>query len=96
MCLTSTSDLVHAGTRSVAAGDDAVPRALLIATTTFALLQICRFCYSHIKDELNNRCPACRQPYDDSTVDFKPIKPEECVFPHARLRACCANNVDLV
>ncbi|KAK4057168.1 transcriptional repressor general negative regulator of transcription subunit 4 [Microbotryomycetes sp. JL221] len=39
--------------------------------------QICRFCYSHIKDELNNRCPACRQPYDDATVEFKPIKPEE-------------------
>ncbi|KAM0789198.1 hypothetical protein ACM66B_000043 [Microbotryomycetes sp. NB124-2] len=39
--------------------------------------QICRFCYNHIKDELNNRCPACRQPYDDATVEFKPIKPEE-------------------
>ncbi|KAK4051424.1 transcriptional repressor general negative regulator of transcription subunit 4 [Microbotryomycetes sp. JL201] len=39
--------------------------------------QICRFCYSHIKDELNNRCPACRSPYDEATVDFKPIKPEE-------------------
>ncbi|GAA6040659.1 hypothetical protein JCM8097_008091 [Rhodosporidiobolus ruineniae] len=39
--------------------------------------QICRFCYHHIKENLNNKCPACRTPYDDSTVDFKPIKPDE-------------------
>ncbi|BGP00383.1 General negative regulator of transcription subunit 4 [Rhodotorula toruloides] len=39
--------------------------------------QICRFCYHHIKENLNNRCPACRTPYDDATVEFKAIKPEE-------------------
>ncbi|KDE06108.1 hypothetical protein MVLG_03525 [Microbotryum lychnidis-dioicae p1A1 Lamole] len=39
--------------------------------------QICRFCYHHIKENLNNRCPACRTPYDDKTVEFKAVKPEE-------------------
>ncbi|GAA5916721.1 hypothetical protein JCM5296_006185 [Sporobolomyces johnsonii] len=39
--------------------------------------QICRFCYHHIKENLNNRCPACRTPYDDATVEFKAIKPDE-------------------
>lgn len=29
---------------------------------------------------MNNRCPACRAPYDDSTVDFKAIKPDECAL----------------
>lgn len=43
------------------------------------LLQICRFCYHHIKENLNNRCPACRTPYDDATVEFKAIKPDEYV-----------------
>lgn len=41
--------------------------------------QICRFCWHHIKENLNGRCPACRTPYDDSAVKFKPLKPEECV-----------------
>ncbi|GJN91330.1 hypothetical protein Rhopal_004351-T1 [Rhodotorula paludigena] len=39
--------------------------------------QICRFCYHHIKENTNNRCPACRTPYDDATVEFKAIKPDE-------------------
>ncbi|KPV77593.1 uncharacterized protein RHOBADRAFT_51426, partial [Rhodotorula graminis WP1] len=39
--------------------------------------QICRFCYHHIKENLNNKCPACRTPYDDATVEFKAIKPDE-------------------
>ncbi|GAA5935913.1 CCR4-NOT core ubiquitin-protein ligase subunit MOT2 [Sporobolomyces koalae] len=39
--------------------------------------QICRFCYHHIKENLNNRCPACRTPYDDASVEFKAIKPDE-------------------
>lgn len=42
-------------------------------------MQICRFCWNHIKEDLNGRCPACRSPYDDNTVEFKPIKPEEFV-----------------
>ncbi|KAK9897679.1 hypothetical protein P389DRAFT_185634 [Cystobasidium minutum MCA 4210] len=39
--------------------------------------QICRFCWHHIKANLNGRCPACRKPYDDAAVEFKPMKPEE-------------------
>lgn len=41
--------------------------------------QICQFCYNNIKQipELNGRCPGCRRLYDDSTVEYKTITPEE-------------------
>ncbi|THG96776.1 hypothetical protein EW026_g5114 [Hermanssonia centrifuga] len=41
--------------------------------------QICRFCWHHIKENLNGRCPACRREYTDEAVQFKPINKEECV-----------------
>lgn len=28
---------------------------------------------------MNGLCPACRRPYDESTIQFKNITPEECV-----------------
>ncbi|KAI6036925.1 hypothetical protein BKA83DRAFT_4169637 [Pisolithus microcarpus] len=43
--------------------------------------QICRFCWHHIKQNLNGRCPACRREYTDETVQFKPIPQED----HKRL-----------
>ncbi|KAI6007838.1 hypothetical protein EDC04DRAFT_2780999 [Pisolithus marmoratus] len=43
--------------------------------------QICRFCWHHIKQNLNGRCPACRREYTDDTVQFKPIPQED----HKRL-----------
>ncbi|KAI6110132.1 hypothetical protein F5141DRAFT_1064176 [Pisolithus sp. B1] len=43
--------------------------------------QICRFCWHHIKQNLNGRCPACRREYTDETVQFKPIPPGD----HKRL-----------
>ncbi|GJE87920.1 hypothetical protein PsYK624_040030 [Phanerochaete sordida] len=43
--------------------------------------QICRFCWHHIKENLNGRCPACRREYTDDTVQFKPINKED----HKRL-----------
>jgi len=39
--------------------------------------QICRFCWHHIKTNLNGRCPACRKVYSDETVEFTPMQPEE-------------------
>ncbi|PLW07124.1 hypothetical protein PCASD_24794, partial [Puccinia coronata f. sp. avenae] len=39
--------------------------------------RICRFCWHHIKEDLNRRCPGCRKEYDDSVVEFTPMKPEE-------------------
>ncbi len=39
--------------------------------------QICRFCWHHIKQNLNGRCPACRRKYSDQTVEFKPMTAEE-------------------
>ncbi|THH21104.1 hypothetical protein EW146_g400 [Bondarzewia mesenterica] len=43
--------------------------------------QICRFCWHHIKENLNKKCPACRREYSDETVQFKPVNKED----HRRL-----------
>ncbi|KAJ6546998.1 hypothetical protein B0H19DRAFT_248991 [Mycena capillaripes] len=43
--------------------------------------QICRFCWHHIKNNLNKRCPACRRVYTDEAVEFKPIATQD----HKRL-----------
>ncbi|EIN08039.1 hypothetical protein PUNSTDRAFT_121179 [Punctularia strigosozonata HHB-11173 SS5] len=43
--------------------------------------QICRFCWNHIKQNLNGRCPACRREYTEDGVQFKPISKED----HKRL-----------
>ncbi|KAJ3176007.1 transcriptional repressor general negative regulator of transcription subunit 4 [Irineochytrium annulatum] len=39
--------------------------------------QICRFCWNHIKEDLNGLCPACRRQYTEDTVEFKPVSAEE-------------------
>lgn len=39
--------------------------------------QICRFCWNHIKEDLNSLCPACRRMYSNENVEFKPVSPEE-------------------
>lgn len=41
--------------------------------------QICQFCYNDIRQnpELNGRCPACRRPYDDESVEYRPVTTEE-------------------
>ena len=41
--------------------------------------QICQFCYNNIRlnPELNGRCPGCRRLYDDESVEYKSISPEE-------------------
>ncbi|KAG2236037.1 hypothetical protein INT48_008129 [Thamnidium elegans] len=41
--------------------------------------QICRFCWHHIKTNLNGRCPACRRLYSDQIVEFVPVSAEEIV-----------------
>lgn len=46
-----------------------------------ALFQICQFCFNNIKTTMNGLCPACRRPYDESTIEFKNITPEEYVLP---------------
>ncbi|KAI0047020.1 hypothetical protein FA95DRAFT_1493130 [Auriscalpium vulgare] len=39
--------------------------------------QICRFCWHHIKRNINNKCPACRRDYADEIVQTKPVNREE-------------------
>lgn len=53
--------------------------AHVCAVVVLTCCQICQFCYNNIKTTMNGLCPACRRPYDDSTIEFKNITPEECV-----------------
>eukprot|EP01090_Pellita_catalonica_P006087 TRINITY_DN1628_c0_g1_i1.p1 TRINITY_DN1628_c0_g1~~TRINITY_DN1628_c0_g1_i1.p1 ORF type:complete len:770 (-),score=77.51 TRINITY_DN1628_c0_g1_i1:363-2672(-) len=39
--------------------------------------QMCRFCWHHIKENLNSKCPACRQPYDPEKYTFNPPDPKD-------------------
>ncbi|KAJ3355353.1 transcriptional repressor general negative regulator of transcription subunit 4 [Entophlyctis luteolus] len=39
--------------------------------------QICRFCWNHIKEDLNGKCPACRRDYTEEQVEFRPVSAEE-------------------
>lgn len=73
---TSTSSLARADTRCVP-----LLRLPFLPSMLTPPGKICRFCWHHIKENLNGRCPACRAPYDDTTVEFKAIKPDECVVP---------------
>ncbi|ORY97502.1 hypothetical protein BCR43DRAFT_472648 [Syncephalastrum racemosum] len=41
--------------------------------------QICRFCWHHIKSNLNGRCPACRRIYTDQIVEFVPVSADEVI-----------------
>jgi len=50
------------------------------AQITFISPKICRFCWHHIKENLNKRCPACRRVYTDDAVEFKPIATQESGF----------------
>ncbi|KAJ1969938.1 transcriptional repressor general negative regulator of transcription subunit 4 [Dimargaris xerosporica] len=49
--------------------------------------QICRFCWNHIRVELNGLCPACRRPYSEQTVEFTPISTEEIIRLKQKKRA---------
>jgi len=82
---TATSSRAHAVTRHVS-------RALLVASGLQYLIncrfgftcltsraQICRFCWHHIKENLNGLCPACRRQYSENQVEFKPMTSEEYV-----------------
>uniref|UniRef100_A0AAF5PGX5 CCR4-NOT transcription complex subunit 4 n=1 Tax=Wuchereria bancrofti TaxID=6293 RepID=A0AAF5PGX5_WUCBA len=35
--------------------------------------QICRFCWHRLRTDENGLCPACRQPYPEDPVNFKPL-----------------------
>ena len=39
--------------------------------------QVCRFCWNRIRQNGNERCPACRRVYTDDAVEFTPLSPEE-------------------
>ncbi|KAH6679456.1 hypothetical protein B0J14DRAFT_297991 [Halenospora varia] len=39
--------------------------------------QVCQFCFNNIKNNMNGLCPACRRPYDEKTIEWKVVTPEE-------------------
>ncbi|KAG2186125.1 hypothetical protein INT43_002563, partial [Umbelopsis isabellina] len=39
--------------------------------------QVCRFCWHHIRENLNSRCPACRREYTEQSVEFQPVSSDE-------------------
>lgn len=48
--------------------------------------QVCQFCYNNIRQnpELNGKCPACRRPYDDESVEYKIVSQEEWKFEQTK------------
>lgn len=39
--------------------------------------QVCRFCWNRIRQNENEKCPACRRLYTDDAVEFTPLSVEE-------------------
>ncbi|KAI9229882.1 MAG: RING/Ubox like zinc-binding domain-containing protein [Piptocephalis tieghemiana] len=39
--------------------------------------QVCRFCWSRIKNDTNGLCPSCRRVYTDQPYEFTPVSIEE-------------------
>lgn len=48
--------------------------------------QVCQFCYNNIRSnpQLNGKCPACRRPYDDESVEYRMVTQEEWKQDHLR------------
>ena len=44
---------------------------------TLPLHQVCQFCFNNIKNNMNGLCPACRRHYDEKTIEWKVVSPEE-------------------
>ncbi|KAF9928603.1 transcriptional repressor general negative regulator of transcription subunit 4 [Linnemannia zychae] len=49
--------------------------------------QICRFCWHHIREDHNGRCPACRRIYSEEAVEFTPISADELAMIKNKKRA---------
>ncbi|CAK7209967.1 transcriptional repressor proteinral negative regulator of transcription subunit 4 [Sporothrix curviconia] len=50
--------------------------------------QICQFCFNNIKQNMNSLCPACRRPYDEKSIVWRVVTPEE----HAEFRSNIQKN----
>ncbi|KAK9432008.1 hypothetical protein V1505DRAFT_366978 [Lipomyces doorenjongii] len=48
--------------------------------------QVCQFCFNNIRQnpQLNGRCPGCRRPYDDESVEYKVVTAEEWRQDHQK------------
>lgn len=56
------------------------------------LLQICLYCWNHIKGQLNGLCPACRTPYSDDPHKISPVDRDECVAVWCACERCLLND----
>ncbi|CZT45825.1 related to MOT2-transcriptional repressor [Rhynchosporium secalis] len=48
--------------------------------------QVCQFCFNNIKTNMNGLCPACRRPYDEKTIEWKVVTPEEVALFKANVQ----------
>ncbi|PBP15500.1 RNA recognition domain-containing protein [Diplocarpon rosae] len=48
--------------------------------------QVCQFCFNNLKTNMNGLCPACRRPYDEKTIEWKVVTPEEVAQFKANLQ----------
>jgi hypothetical protein len=42
--------------------------------------QTCRFCWNHINENMNGKCPGCRTPYNSDKYTFTQPDPARCAF----------------
>ena len=49
--------------------------------------QVCRFCWHKIREDGNQRCPACRKVYDEAEAEFTPVPLDEMNRLRQRKRA---------
>lgn len=49
--------------------------------------QVCRFCWHKIREDGNERCPACRKIYSEEDVEFTPVPQEEMIRMRQKKRA---------
>jgi len=56
--------------------------------------QICQFCFNNIQKNMNNLCPACRRPYDEKTIEWKVVTPEELKIHQAAIQKNAKKKAD--
>lgn len=70
-------DLSDKAFRPCPCGYQACLRDVMTSSVLTHPLQVCQFCYHNVRTNMNGLCPACRRPYDDSTIEFRKPSPEE-------------------
>ncbi|KAH7648346.1 putative transcriptional repressor Not4hp [Cryptosporidium bovis] len=57
--------------------------------------QICLWCFYHVRDQLDNKCPACRQQYDDK-LTISSNRDNICIYKEEQGFNWCGNTVSRI